>query len=105
MSFGSWLKGLIDPCPHEWERVDTLHDREKNPTAATVIQCCKGCGKLREHTFRAPETAGQCRYRWFKVQTIRVYAGKGGEKEGATPIGFEDVMECQNCGNRKVLKR
>ena len=106
MSFFDWLR-----CPvHDWERVDVLKDRPKNPTAVTIISACRACGKVKQETVKAPlgnvPPAPVCPpHKWKLVESVLVYP-KGTKKgdEETIPMSRLEIMQCDLCGERKDRK-
>jgi hypothetical protein len=101
------------PCPHEWERIVELKDREENPTAATVVYGCKLCARTKQETFVAPKGHASCPpHKWRLVASTDVYDHadtelmKAGDvkREDCTPHSYLERFECSICGERKTDK-
>jgi predicted RNA-binding Zn-ribbon protein involved in translation (DUF1610 family) len=101
------LVEALNPCVHQWEKIDLLHDDPKDPSETTVIRMCSICGEMSTVTIEGPPKRPKpyvCPpHKWERVDQILVQpSGTKANDPTVVPVGRVIVYRCAGCGEEKT---
>lgn len=100
----------LNPCIHQWEKIDVLHDDPKNPSQTTIIRMCSICGTLNTVDIKGPPKPikpDTCPpHVWVTTNDTRIIDDINKPEAKRLTMGHIYTQSCKRCGDyRKIDTR
>lgn len=97
-----WLVEAMNPCIHQWEKVDVVHDNPENPSVTQIIRMCSICGEINTVEIKSPQPPkDHCPpHVWETFHSIRVVANV--EAKNPDTRGYRLMQRCTRCGETRT---
>jgi hypothetical protein len=100
----------LNPCIHQWEKIDALYDDKDDPSETKIVRQCSVCGEISDVTIKAPTKRSKdwvCPpHRWAKVRETKVVDDMAKVAKGtASTVGYLVIQQCTACGEMRTIKQ
>jgi hypothetical protein len=105
------LVEALNPCIHQWEKLEVLKDDPENPTHIKIVSQCFVCGEVRSDEFNGPKRPQEKHscvkdgHHWTNLRKVAVIPRNPQIRNGQPlPESWDYEQQCTHCGDLRVKR-